>query len=116
MSSIPEALKAPLVTHLEVTWRCNHNCVFCYNAKNIAKASDPSEKRITALVGEMIEAPIAQLMITGGEPLLRKNLVKKLVEKTKNSELKVSVNTNGSLLKRFVCDKTLPKTSFFSWF
>ena len=39
VSSIPEALKAPLVTHLEVTWRCNHNCVFCYNAKNIAKAS-----------------------------------------------------------------------------
>lgn len=94
-------LSVPLMAHLEVTYSCNHRCLHCYKLDSKIE-NRPREKSNDKIVLEntqkLIDNGIIQIIITGGEPLLKKDLVKKIISLSKENNVTVSLNTNLTLL------------------
>ena len=90
---------------ISVTDRCNFRCVYCMPAEGIKwqphETIMPYED-IARFVRIAVEAGIREVRITGGEPLVRKNiedLVRLIADIPGIKDL--SLTTNGVLLKRF---------------
>ena len=82
--------------------KCNLNCSYC-DTKWANKDDSPySLMSLEELYKKVVESGIKNITITGGEPLLQKNIeifLKKLAE---NPEISVEIETNGSInLKKF---------------
>lgn len=87
---------------VSVTDRCNLRCVYCMPEKGIAQvphASILSYDEIVKICESFAELGIRKIKVTGGEPLVRKNL-SGLVRDIKNISgiEKVTLTTNGVLL------------------
>ena len=97
---------------ISVTDRCNFRCTYCM-PKEVFGASHQflphaevlSFEEITRLAGLFVGVGVRKLRLTGGEPLVRKN-VEGLIEqlaalRTPDGEaLDITLTTNGSLLER----------------
>ena len=97
---------------ISVTDRCNFRCSYCMPKEVFDKRYDflphsalLSFEEITRLARQFIAHGVRKLRLTGGEPLLRKNL-ERLVEmlaalRTPDGQaLDITLTTNGSLLAR----------------
>lgn len=99
------------ITHIRisVTQRCNLNCPYCHREgetrkrkKEIENRKEISPSEIKRIVTAASKLGIRKIKITGGEPLLRKDIVE-IVRKI--SEVKgiedISMTTNGFFLDKF---------------
>lgn len=85
----------PYSINIEITYACNQHCVFC-----AADAGTPLENELTAeeidhLLDEIIELRINPVTMTGGEPLLRYELVLCMVKRIASAGLKPIMLTNA---------------------
>jgi len=86
----------PLFASYNVTSRCNMKCSFCdWWKMNMPEL--PTEKALTA-IDEVCSLGVPFFDLSGGEPLLRKDL-STLAKKASSHGCLVSMNTNGTLLK-----------------
>lgn len=90
---------------LSVTDRCNLNCIYCTPARSERRLpvnrmlSSEEMARLVYLFGR---AGIKKLRITGGEPLLKKDIADFVKMLRKIKELKdISMTTNGTYLKDY---------------
>jgi radical SAM protein with 4Fe4S-binding SPASM domain len=86
---------------LELTTRCNLDCIFCYNVwkpQNKDTHKDLSLSELKSII-ETIEqsTSIQGITLAGGEPLLNKEIVG-MAEYLHSKNIKTSVTTNGILL------------------
>lgn len=98
--SIKTNISLPLTAQLELTDKCNFRCPHCYflNVDTVRKSHDLSDEKIMLLAKKLVSSRLFSVVLTGGEPLIRKNLVIALVEYFKRNNLYVSLNTNLTLL------------------
>ncbi len=94
-NSIP-ALSAPLDLYWEVTKRCNLFCHHCYNESS-KRNEEPSLEQIQSVVKELSTTKLRNLVVTGGEPLIRKDL-RTIIEWLKPLTLNLVLATNGTLI------------------
>jgi cyclic pyranopterin phosphate synthase len=112
-SSVADTLGRPLHDlRISVTDRCNFRCTYCMpkdvfdrHYTFLPHASLLSFEEITRLARIFVELGVRKIRLTGGEPLLRKNvetLVSMLAAlRSINGEpLDLTLTTNGSLLAR----------------
>ena len=90
---------------LSITDLCNLNCIYCTPLKKADFLSHDQVLRyeeIARLVKILIEAGIRKVRITGGEPLIKKNVVElvSMLSGLKGLE-ELSMTTNGVLLKNY---------------
>jgi radical SAM protein with 4Fe4S-binding SPASM domain len=96
-----EEKRVPLSTEIELTERCNNNCVHCYI--NLAANDEEAKKRelsfeeIRDIVDETVEMGCLWWLITGGEPLLREDFAD-IYLYLKKKGLLTSVFTNATLI------------------
>lgn len=96
---LPKQIR-PLSAHIKLTENCQARCVSCDYWKTRWK-DEISTERAIRLIDEIAELGIGTLRLTGGEPLIRKDLFD-VLEQSKAREMKqVILQTNGLLLKRF---------------
>ncbi len=87
----------------ELTQRCNHDCLHCYNAwKNELPAPYPPGELDTAetlaLLDKLLDESGAELLtLTGGEPLLRPDLFE-IVDAMTARGVELNLISNGALL------------------
>ena len=96
MNAKAARLNIPLGVHLDVTYRCNERCVHCY-----LDHDDNGEMRyeeIHDLLGQMAAAGVLFLTISGGEPLLRKDLFA-IIRRARELTFSVKLKTNGILIR-----------------
>lgn len=90
---------------LSVTDRCNLRCTYCMPSEGISKLSHADVLRyeeIVRLARVVVGMGISKIRITGGEPLLRKDIVYLCEQIASIPGLKsLSLTTNGVLLSRF---------------
>lgn len=88
---------------ISVTDRCNYRCVYCMPPEGVPSLSHSeilTYDEIIRVAGIMADLGIKKIKITGGEPLLRKN-VDYLIKALKSIEgvEELSLTTNGFLLE-----------------
>ena len=91
---------------ISVTGRCNLRCVYCRPEKGAEGGEDQlSAGQILKVASALAALGIRRLRITGGEPLLRGDLVDVLraLNRLRGLE-KISLTTNGLLLPRLLED------------
>jgi MoaA/NifB/PqqE/SkfB family radical SAM enzyme len=88
----------PLSVCLAITYRCQCNCSNCYaTAKARENAREMSTEELKTLIDEVSALGAIHLNITGGEPLLRDDLLD-LVAHARARGLITRISTNGWLL------------------
>lgn len=99
MSSL---LTRPLNAQLEVTDRCNFQCRHCYHLDFDCgtESQDVSDNQVMLMAEKLVETRLFGITVTGGEPLVRKNLVKQLVRYFREHDIEASINTNLLLLDK----------------
>ena len=91
-----EGLHVPPILVISVTSKCNLHCEGCYHQALRGKTdSEMSDERIALLVDEAKELGISFIVLAGGEPLMRPNILD-LSKKT--PEIMFLMFTNGLLL------------------
>ena len=91
-----EGLHVPPILVISVTSKCNLHCEGCYHQALRAKPdSEMSDERIERLVDEAKELGISFIVLAGGEPLMRPNI---LDISKKTPEIMFLMFTNGLLL------------------
>ena len=82
----------------EVTPRCNHNCVHCYNYWRTGSDHYEDCKNHMAIAKKIVENKPVSVVITGGEPLLVFECLKEPIKLFKANGIAVSINTNATLV------------------
>jgi len=81
---------------------CNFHCPFCYNPQLVNETSEIiSEEKILSFLKNRI-GKIDALSISGGEPLIQKD-INTVIEKVKKLGLLVKIDTNGTFPEKLKC-------------
>jgi MoaA/NifB/PqqE/SkfB family radical SAM enzyme len=95
---LPKAIR-PLSAHLKLTENCQAGCISCDYWKT--RWEDRiSTDRAAELLNEITAAGIHTLRLTGGEPLLRRDLFQILSQASSSAFKQIIIQTNGLLLKK----------------
>jgi len=110
MSDIPSSLKAralaaaqPLNVHLELTYRCNWRCVFCYNPRHSDLRALSAAEWI-AVLDDLRLLGTMTLTLTGGEPLVRPDFFDIAVA-ARARGFALRIFTNGARIDDDVADR-----------
>ncbi|MBP1919437.1 radical SAM protein [Youngiibacter multivorans] len=82
---------------LEITKKCNHNCLFCYNISS-PNTENVSFEQINFIVNKLVKYGIERVTVTGGEPYLVRNQTEYLIKELLDRNIDVCVNSNLTLL------------------
>src|SRR3989344_6420546 len=98
-----KTLSAPLVVQIEAPYRCPCKCRHCYNFwRQYAKTEimpSLTEKQMGQISDQLIKHKIFHAVMTGGEPLVNKRVVFSGIEKLRENNITVGVNSNLIPLK-----------------
>ncbi|MFH0874076.1 MAG: radical SAM protein [Candidatus Komeilibacteria bacterium] len=87
---------------LEITDRCNLRCSHCYHLEfdRVKKTADIPDELVMEMARKLVEDRIFGVVVTGGEPLVRKELALRVIHYLKQNGVYVSLNTNLILLNQ----------------
>lgn len=91
----------PQYMMMKITNYCNSDCVYCNHAKSRIQNEVKQEislERLQSIIGEAIQMGVKAISISGGEPLVRKD-VETIVRQIADSNVVPVLLTNGCLLK-----------------
>src|SRR4051812_24820454 len=98
----------PLGVKMELTHSCNLRCGFCYTDSprhTLARTPDLDDDAWRDIVEEAIELGVIEAVITGGEPLMRRELTLELIERLDRAGVGIVLNTNGWFIDDAVADR-----------
>jgi MoaA/NifB/PqqE/SkfB family radical SAM enzyme len=93
---------------LELTHACNFRCDFCYTDSprhTLARTPELSDAEWSAIVDEAIGLGVLEAVVTGGEPLLRRDLTLDVIERLDAAGVGTTLNTNGWFVDDAVADR-----------
>lgn len=88
---------------VSVTDRCNYKCIYCHSGDAGLHFSELTNAEYLRIIRVFVELGITKVRLTGGEPLLRRDLVD-LVQELSNlrtlrgQPVELAITTNGHLL------------------
>ena len=91
---------------MELTERCNNNCIHCYinlPINDLAKEREMSTKDVKAILTEAADLGCLTIRLTGGEPLLREDF-EEIYLFARKLGLRVLLFTNGTLITPHLAD------------
>jgi radical SAM protein with 4Fe4S-binding SPASM domain len=101
------SMRLPLDGTVETTFRCNLRCAHCYVNEPAhdpkARSRELSLPRLLRLVDEIVDEGCLELLLTGGEVLLRPDFPKLYLHAVRRG-LRVTVFTNGTLITDEIAD------------
>lgn len=96
-------IKKPTLMGIDITYNCNLRCRHCFNCsgEQDLEINEMSDESIITLAEQIAEFMPSVICICGGEPLLRKELlykVIKVISKITNGYTQINMVTNGILM------------------
>lgn len=88
---------------ISLTERCNLRCFYCMPAEGIElseKSHLMSHEEVIAIAKTFVEMGVKKIRLTGGEPLIKKNIEKIITELTQ-LPINLGITTNGILLNNY---------------
>ncbi|MCT4507722.1 MAG: radical SAM protein [Tepidibacter sp.] len=88
------------IASFEITHRCNLKCIHCCIDADgiISDKKDLTTQEIKKALDRLIEWNPERIMLSGGEPMLRKDFIEILTYLKKHYNGKIVVSTNGTLI------------------
>jgi len=90
------SLGVPLSAHLDLTYRCNERCEHCYLEHD--DKGEMTTAEIRGLLGQMAEAGVFFLTLSGGEPLVRRDCFD-IIRHARSLLFNVKLKTNAVLIR-----------------
>lgn len=90
------------IASFEITHKCNLNCIHCcIDADNVFSSSkDLTTDEVKEILDKVIEWKPKRIMLSGGEPMLRKDFLEILFYLNKRYDGQITVSTNGTLINK----------------
>ncbi|WP_024622110.1 radical SAM/SPASM domain-containing protein [Metaclostridioides mangenotii] len=88
------------IASIEITHRCNLKCVHCCIDADgvVSENKDLSTEDMKSIFDKIIKWNPSRIMLSGGEPMLRKDFIELLKYLKSNYHGKIIVSTNGTLI------------------
>jgi radical SAM protein with 4Fe4S-binding SPASM domain len=97
-------LISPLDVQIELTEACNQQCKHCYNYWRCSTDQFKQEELgvcdLVSVINQLHEAKVGLITFTGGEPLLRKNVLFDLVTCAHDFAMDIGLNSNAALITK----------------
>ncbi len=93
-------LEAPVYVQWVATHKCNYCCEHCGTSAGKELQNELSTQEAINLINEMADMGVKFISVTGGEPLLRKDLFQ-ILKLAKKRGIKVGFVTHGGLASKF---------------
>lgn len=102
-------LKAPTHVELTITEKCNHKCRHCYNVWRVSspKIQNLSGKQRDYILHELVKNQVTCVTLTGGEPLMDEESLFWFIEKFRENNIGIGLNTNLSLMKTQIAERLI---------
>ncbi|BAI62460.1 conserved hypothetical protein [Methanocella paludicola SANAE] len=100
------ALSAPRQVFWEVTHACNLRCLHCVTSSGSKDNDELDSQEAFALIDRLADMKVFYLIITGGEPFLRPDILE-LLRHISTKNMMVKVDTNGTLIDDDAVDELL---------
>jgi AdoMet-dependent heme synthase len=95
-------LAVPFSAHVDLTWRCNEQCVHCY--LDHGDCGEMKTFEVLRLLDELAEAGCLILALSGGELFLRRDLLE-IVAQARARTFAVRLKTNATLIREREADR-----------
>ncbi|MGB0887172.1 MAG: GTP 3',8-cyclase MoaA [Vicingaceae bacterium] len=89
---------------ISLTERCNLRCTYCMPEEGIQlseKENVLTHEEIIALAKEFVKLGVNKIRLTGGEPLIKKN-IEKIIRELTALPISLGITTNGILLDKYI--------------
>lgn len=91
--------RTSLVVILNVTFRCNMRCGYCYGQYFNRKDRDFTTEELLGLIDDLGRMGTRSITLGGGEPLIRDD-IGQIIERVKSRGIECGFNTNGVLIPK----------------
>jgi len=103
-TTVPKVLYAPRTIHFDINSRCNSKCIYCLASERMKNIEEMSTNQIINIIDQLPDLGTWILLISGGEPLLRKDLFE-ILDHIEKIHLLTQVFTNGTLITKEIAEK-----------
>ena len=95
----------PIISlRITITNRCNVNCLYCHHDGMVRSRDEMTADELYTICKVAKKIGVRKIRLSGGEPLLKKDIVR-IVEKIASLDFEdISMTTNGILLERYAED------------
>ncbi|WP_299143801.1 PqqD family peptide modification chaperone [uncultured Vibrio sp.] len=93
-------LKAPgslNAVYIELTNKCNLQCIHCYNESGEMRSGELSTEEMLSAINELGKIGVTDVILTGGEPFERKDIFR-LIKALEHNHIRFSIFSNGLLI------------------
>ena len=95
--SVSNVKYAPRTVHFDITGKCNSKCIYCYVTDRLDTSEELSTQQILRVLDELAELDTWTIMVSGGEPFLKKDLLK-ILKRLEEIGISTSILTNGMFI------------------
>lgn len=102
MKPIKDQYQRPIISlRITITNLCNLNCIYCHHDGMVDSKDEMTPDEMYEICKIAKDIGVKKIRISGGEPLVRKDIVE-IVEKIAKLDFKdISLTTNGVLLEKY---------------
>ncbi|MDR3290584.1 MAG: GTP 3',8-cyclase MoaA [Methanobrevibacter sp.] len=100
--NIMDSFNRPIISlRISLTNRCNFDCIYCHHDGMLLSKSEMSPNEIYQILKIAKKFGIKKIRYSGGEPLVRDDIVE-IIKKTSSLNFKdISITSNGVLLEKY---------------
>ncbi|MCX7910604.1 MAG: radical SAM protein [Endomicrobia bacterium] len=98
--------RIPLYSVVELTYKCNLNCIHCYIPQSYRSYKELTTKEIKNVIYSIYKLGGLYLVFSGGEPFLREDIFD-LIDYAKSLNFVVVLFSNGTLITKKIAKKIL---------
>ena len=105
MKPVKDQYQRPIISlRITITNLCNLNCIYCHHDGMVDSKDEMTADEMYEICKVAKDIGVRKIRISGGEPLVRKDIVE-IVEKIARLNFKdISLTTNGVLLEKYAED------------
>ena len=102
---VRDKFERPIISlRITITNRCNENCIYCHHDGMVSSKDEMTPDEIYRICKIAKNLGVRKIRLSGGDPLVRKDIVE-IVEKIASLDFKdISLTTNGVLLEKYAKD------------